>query len=298
MTLSTDHVVHAVNCHFRNWSHLPSEWKTGNAVTATAGTCLLTPTCLCSLCQGLWAGTAYRTLQMQDGEIRKTCFMQNEKAGQNMNQEMVSGFPEVLILKSSSDTEHCPFQQPALGNSQDFICNSHSREESSFLFWLLCWIITVKLLLGLNIKLMLLASMNFNIFSSLNCLCYYSNWRCLSLRHLFSCLWNAINVIIHLLHSLEIMTLRMSFLLSIQVAYKPKPCFQRHFLSIILYASQNANKGLVLHHWSMQCKLQWEHENLAGFGTQSLKTSEPNPFLFSGLIIDSYCKRFLKNIPF
>lgn len=81
--------------------------------------------------------------------------------------------------------------------------------------------------------------MNFNIFSSLNCLCYYSNWRCLSLRHLFSCLWNAINVIIHLLHSLEIMILRMSLLLNLQVAYKPKPCFQRHFLSIILHASQN-----------------------------------------------------------
>lgn len=54
--------------------------------------------------------------------------------------------------------------------------------------------------------------MNFNIFSSLYCLCYYSNWRCLSLRHLFSCLWNAINVIIHLLHSLEITTLRKLWL--------------------------------------------------------------------------------------
>lgn len=43
--------------------------------------------------------------------------MQYVKAGQNMNQEMVTGFPKMLILKSSSDTEHCPFQQPALENS-------------------------------------------------------------------------------------------------------------------------------------------------------------------------------------
>lgn len=168
-------------------------------------------------------------------EVRKICSMQYVKAGQNVHHEMVR----------AADSEKQQWHRAlsisvtCTGKFTGFICNTHSREESSFLFWLHCWIITVKLLSDLNIKLTLLASMNFNIFSSLNCLCYYSNWRCLSLRHLFSCLWNAINVIIHLLHSLEIMTLRMSLLLSIQAAYKPKPCFQRHFLSIILRASQN-----------------------------------------------------------
>lgn len=160
---------------------------------------------------------------------------------------MVNGFPEQMILKSS--TVHfrvLSISETCTRKSTGFICNTHSREESSFLFWLVCWVITVKLLSSLNIKLMLLASMNFNRFSSLNCLCYYSNRRCLSLRHLFSCLWNAINVIIHLLHSLEIMTLRMSLLLSIQVAYKPKPCFQRHFLSITLRVSQNETEDFAV----------------------------------------------------
>lgn len=47
---------------------------------------------------------------MQNGEIRKICLMQYVKAGQNVNHEMVNGFPEQLILKSNSDKEHHPFQ--------------------------------------------------------------------------------------------------------------------------------------------------------------------------------------------
>lgn len=47
---------------------------------------------------------------MQNGDIRKICLMQYVKAEQNLNHEMVNGFPEQLILKSSSDTEHHSYQ--------------------------------------------------------------------------------------------------------------------------------------------------------------------------------------------
>lgn len=74
---------------------------------------------------------------MQYGEIKKTCLMQYVKAGQNVNQDMVNGFPKMLILKSSSDTEHCPFQQPALENSQDLSAIPTVRKKVLFFFALI-----------------------------------------------------------------------------------------------------------------------------------------------------------------
>lgn len=196
-------VVHAVNCLLEVKS-FPFGVKARECCHCYSQHVLAYPLCVYAhcfkACELEWLTALYKC---RIGQVRKICLMQYVKAGQNVNNEMFNQFPEQLILKRA-----LPISVIGTGKFTGFICNDHSWEGRSFLFWLL-WVITVELLSDLNVKLTLLESTIFDIFSSLNCLCHYSNWKCRSPRlNAVSCLWNAINVIVHVLHRLEIMALR------------------------------------------------------------------------------------------